>query len=245
MANRIGFARWAGAWVWAVMCVVAAALWAGAPAQAADSKRLAPGVAGLAVGQKVLLLPVDIELFSVSGGGVAEPRADWTAAARQHLDKALKAKLAAMKIAVDDLDEAGADAFAEQIALHNAVARAILLHHVSAGIWALPSKQGRLDWTVEDALQPLQAKTGARYALFVRLRDSYASAERKAALFGLALLGVVGIGGVQVGYASLVDLQTGQIVWFNNLGRTAGDVREAQPAAETVDTLLAEFPAAR
>ena len=215
------------------------------PAAAADNKRLAPGVATLEPGT-VLLMPSDIELFSISGGGVSEPRADWTAAARGHVDQAIRARLQGLGMAAAPLDDAAADRFAEEVALHTAVARSILRHHVGGGPWALPSKQGRLDWSLGTALQSLQAQGGgARYALFVRIRDSYASAERKAALVGMALFGVVGTGGAQFGYASLVDLQSGQVLWFNTVGRMSGDIRDAQPATETVGALLADFPAAR
>lgn len=41
------------------------------------------------------------------------------------------------------------------------------------------------------------------------MRDSYASAEHKAAMVALALFGVGIPGGFQVGYASLVDLRSG------------------------------------
>ena len=37
-------------------------------------------------------------------------------------------------------------------------------------------------------------------------------------------------GGSQTGYASLVDLRTGRVVWFNNLARGFGDLREPEPA---------------
>ena len=47
----------------------------------------------------------------------------------------------------------------------------------------------------------------------------------------------------QVGYASLVDLKTGQVVWFNHLLRGTGDLREAKAADETFDALLKGFPA--
>jgi hypothetical protein len=94
-------------------------------------------------------------------------------------------------------------------------------------------------------MQPLQAKLGARYGLFVWIRDSYASAERKAAMVALALLGVGISGGIQVGYATLVDLETGQVLWFNRLARGSGDLREPASAAETIDSLIRGFPAVR
>ena len=49
-------------------------------------------------------------------------------------------------------------------------------------------------------------------------------------------------GGSQAGFASLVDLQSGDIVWFNFLLRSSGDLREPAPARETIDRLLTDFP---
>ena len=99
-------------------------------------------------------------------------------------------------------------------------------------------------WT-RQAVAPLREKTGADYALFISIRDSYASAERKAAMVAMALLGVGLAGGSQVGYASLVDLRDGRLVWFNALRRGTGDLRESGSAEETLDALLQAFPAAR
>ena len=58
----------------------------------------------------------------------------------------------------------------------------------------------------------------------------------------MALLGAISLGGEQVGYASLVDLHTGRVVWFNRLSRMSGDLREPAPARETVEALLKDFP---
>jgi hypothetical protein len=51
--------------------------------------------------------------------------------------------------------------------------------------------------------------------------------------------------GSQIGYASLVDLETGQVLWFNRLARGTGDLREAGAASESVHALLTGFPKAR
>lgn len=214
-----------------------------APADA-PSKHLAPGFTQLPADTRVVLMPADVELFSLSAGGVAEPRADWTAAAHGHVDAALKDLLRKLGLAMIELDDATAEEFAEQLGLQAAVARSISLHHATAG-WELPSKQGRLDWSLGSAMQPLQVRAGGRYAVFVRVRDSYASGERKAAMVAMALLGV-GIGmGVQYAHASLVDLETGRVLWFNELLRPTGDLRQADKAAETVRTLLDKFPSGR
>jgi hypothetical protein len=47
-------------------------------------------------------------------------------------------------------------------------------------------------------------------------------------------------GGSQIGYASVVDLKTGDIVWFNWLARPHGDLRTPAAATETVKALVAD-----
>lgn len=230
--------------LWAVtglVLLVGHGAWAQSPSPA--NRNVAPGFQGLAASEKLLLMPVDVELFSLSAGGVAEPRADWTAAALGHMKAAIAVKKRQLRSSIIELPEGAADEFEEQVGLHAAVATSISLHHSTGGMWALPSKAGQLDWTFGDAMRPLQARSGARYGLFVWVRDSYATAERKAAMVALALLGVGITGGVQIGYASLVDLQTGTVVWFNRLARASGDLREAAPARETIEALLSNFPA--
>ena len=222
--------------------LIAAAVVICAPAWA-QSKNLAPGFTSLPKGAKVAVMPADIELFSISGGGVLEPKADWTEAANRHFKAALVQKKQTLGLATVELAEKDADELAEVNTLHAAVARAIDLHHF--GPLSLPTKDGKLDWSLAEAVAPVKKATGADYALFSWVRDSYASAERKAAMIGLALLGVGIPGGAQVGYASLVDLSTGQVVWFNRLMRQSGDLREAGPAAETVEALLNAFPSAK
>lgn len=213
-----------------------------AVAQATVSKNLAAGFSQLPKDSTLVILPVDVELFSLSAGGVAEPRADWTTAAVNHMGAALGKQTGKLGLAVNLLNEKAADEFGEQISLHAAVARSIALHHSVGGVWALPTKAGVLDWSFGDAMQPLQQRVGARYGLFVWVRDSYASAERKAAMVALAILGVGLTGGSQVGYASLVDLDSGRVLWFNRLARSTGDLREAGAAAETIQALLSGFP---
>ena len=51
------------------------------------------------------------------------------------------------------------------------------------------------------------------------------------------------MGAVQYGFASLVDLRSGDIVWFNQLHSQTGEIREAGPAKDTVAELLTGCPA--
>jgi hypothetical protein len=230
------------AWVRALAAWLALAC---LPLAACAQANLAPGFTQLARDSKLVIMPVDVELYSLSAGGVLEPKADWTAAAAEHMRAALTGKAATLGLSASVMEEQAADEFNEQIGLHAAVARAIALHHATGGNWALPTKQGQLDWSFGDSMQPLQGKTGARYALFVYVRDSYATAERKAAMVAMALLRVGLAAGIQQGYASLVDLETGQVLWFNRLWRFGGDLREAEAASESIDVLLTGFPPVR
>lgn len=206
------------------------------------SKQLAPGFTALQKTAKVVVMPVDVELFSMSAGGVNEPKADWTAAAQGHIKAALQKNAQRLGLGSAMVDEREADEFAEPMALHAAVAQSIALHHSAGGPWALPTKEGKLNWSFGEAFVGLGQKTGADYGLFVWVRDSYASAERKAAMVALALLGVGITGGMQQGYASLVELKTGRVIWFNRLVRGSGDLREADSATESVTALLDGFP---
>ena len=211
---------------------------------AAQSKNLAPGFNALPKGARVVIMPTDIELFSMSAGGVLEPKADWTEAASRHFKAAMVAKKQKLDLTTVELTANQADEADEVNALHGAIARAISVHHF--GALALPSKEGKLDWSMGESAQLIRKMTGADYALFSWVRDSYTSDERKAAMVAIAVLSLGRVvptaGGLQTGYASLVDLNTGRVLWFNRLQRASGDLREAEKAAETVDTLLSEFP---
>lgn len=218
-------------------------LWlAFAAAAHAQSKNLAPGFTALPKGAKVAIMPTDIELFLISAGGVLEPKADWTDAASRHFKAALIQKKQALGLNAVEITEKDADAFEDINALHGAIARAISMHHLGPGFLNLPTKDGKLDWSLGEATRAVKKATGADYALFSWVRDSYASGERIATMIALAVVGVGVGGGMQTGYASLVDLETGQVLWFNRLMRQSGDLREADRAAETLDTLLYQFP---
>jgi hypothetical protein len=226
---------------WLMVCLLVWMGWSTAWAQ--ENKNLAPGFSQRAASSKIVILPTDIELFSISGGGVLEPKADWTEQATRFFSKALLTHKGQMGDVLGGFKEADVENFDELNALHGAVAGSIHRHHMFGGVLALPTKNGVLNWSMGDAVKPLREKTGADYALFTWVRDSYASSERKAAIVLMAMVGVGLVGGIQTGYASLVDLRDGRILWFNSLVRGTGDLREEQAAVDTVDALLKNFPA--
>lgn len=221
------------------LCLLGLSLALASQAQTA-SRNLAPGFDTLPKDAKVAIAPLDVELFEVSAGGVLSPKADWTEAANKHMGAALRNKASSLGASVQFIDDKVADDHAELLHLYGAVARSISLHHM--GGLRLPTKEDKLDWSFGETLRPLREATGARYGLFTWMRDSYASAERKAMMVGLALLGIGVGGGVQVGYASLIDLETGQVLWFNQSISGFGDLRDEKSATASVAGLLNGFP---
>jgi hypothetical protein len=200
----------------------------------------AAGFEKLPPGARVALMPADIELSQLNAGGITEPRADWTAAAIGYVKELYKARKAELGSQVVEIEDDADEALLDLNRLHGAVAGAIAVHHF--GMLALPTKEQKLDWTLGPGTSAVREKSGADYALFVYVRDSYATGERVAAMVIGALFGIGLPGGIQAAYASLVDLKTGQVVWFNRLLRASGDLRERDKAQETLDALLQGYP---
>jgi hypothetical protein len=140
-------------------------------------------------------------------------------------------------------DDLGVDpaSLADLESLHRAVGTSIRIH--KHGGLALPTKQGVFDWTLGDDAVRFGRATGYDYALFLHAEDSFASSGR-VALQAVGFLGcMVGAcmmptGGQQGAFASLVDLKTGKLVWFNTLSSSVGDIRTQEGADTMIERLL-------
>lgn len=205
---------------------------------------------------KLLVLRPDVTVGSLTTGGMVEPRADWTEQARANIIAALRAQQSSRGGNVtivehrDQLPGVPAQELADVERLNFAVDQSIVQHKYLGDY--LPTKSGRgLDWTLGDGAVRLGQKSGYDYALFLHAEDQVASTGRIA----LGVLGLAGcvvgfcapnIGGAeQLDYASLVDLKTGEVVWFNVVdaasqvpGIAFGDLRSPEGAAQMVERLL-------
>ena len=205
---------------------------------------------------KLLVLRPDISVGSITTGGMVEPRADWTEQARVSVTEALRAQQAARGAKTlfierrTELPGVTAEELAEVERINLAVAQSIVLHKYLGEY--LPTKRGKgLDWTLGQDAVRLGQRTGYDYALFLHAEDQVASTGRVV----LGVLGAAGcfvgfcapnIGGAtQLNYASLVDLKTGQVVWFNVVragsqvpGIKFGDLRTPAGAEQMIERLL-------
>jgi hypothetical protein len=192
-------------------------------------------------------MPADVELSLLTTGGMLEPNAEWTEQGRQNVIAALKDEMAERNVAVvsyaDDSDPTYQIAAADEqlVKLHEAVGSAIMLHNYLPG-QALPTMKDRFDWTLGEGVQQLRDTHDANYALFVHAEDSFSSDGRVALNIALAILGAGVHGGRQVAFASLVDLDDGQVIWFNVLQSGGGDLRDPKLARQTIDQLLDSSP---
>jgi hypothetical protein len=212
---------------------------------------------------RLLVLRPDVTVGSLTTGGMVEPRADWTEQARSSIVRALRAQQAARGGNLTIIEHRNAlpgiseQELADVERLNFAVDQSIVEHKYLGDY--LPTKRGKgLDWTLGADAVRLGQKTGYDYALFLHAEDEVASGGRIA----LGILGLAGcfigfcapnVGGQQqLDYASLVDLKTGEVVWFNVVsagsqvpGIKFGDLRTPDGAAQMVERLLGRMKPGR
>ena len=210
---------------------------------------------------KIAVFRPDVRVGSMRIGGMDEPNAEWTEKARANLQAALQTRAKDMNAQVsivDELEGENAALLQEYRGLFETVAGSVFRHHTMGDTLATKQsvvreesargqvrerKVNRLDWTLGPGAAQLKAATGADYAMFFFTHDAYGDAGRKVAQILMAgLFGAYVPAGVHVGYAGLVDLNSGDIVWFNTDLAMGGDPREPEGATKRVGQLMEGFP---
>ena len=210
----------------------------------------------------LLVMRPYVSVGSITTGGLVEPRAEWTETARTQILTALREQQASRGGRTMILENRGGvqgmtdQQVADLERLFMAVGNSIAIHRYSG--LSLPTKRRRgLEWTLGENAVALGRATGMEYALFLHAEAAQASTGRTA----IQVLGIAGCligfcapqgGGGQSAYASLVDLRTGDVVWFNVLqtgsqlpGVTFGDIRTPEGAAQMVERLIGRMRAGR
>lgn len=194
---------------------------------------------------KILVFRPDVKVGSQSAGGVVSPNAEWTVNARRNLGAAIAAMRpggASEVVFLPELEGDDAVVLADYRALFRGVAETVLQHRLFKGN-RLPTKKTGFEYTLGPGVAKLGAVGGGDYGLFIFTNDAFGSTGRK--LLQLFAAGVAGVGmtsGVHTGYAGLVDLKTGDLVWINADFQMGGDVRDAAGATKRATQLLEDFP---
>jgi hypothetical protein len=185
----------------------------------------------------------DVKYYLWTAGGVTELQAEWTEAARNNFLNSATNNLSARDT---DLVVMGKRLGVDEVLrryekLHEAVGQTIRVNHF--GLAKLPSKNGAFDWSLGPGVQEIGERYAADYALFVFYRDYQSSGGRVAMSILIAAAGGGMATSAEFGFASLVDLKTGNVVWFNVISAGAGELKDAAGANKTVDQLLKDWPA--
>jgi hypothetical protein len=193
---------------------------------------------------RVLVFRPDVHVGEQTTGGLNQPNADWTNEARLELTKALAKMQADRSNEMKMMPELTGDdnaLMSDYRSLFKAVADAVISHKLFPGN-RLPTKKERFDWTLGSEARKLGDIGGGDYGLFLYTYDSYGSTGRKVAQVLGMLAGFGGSSGVHLGYAGLVDLKTGDLIWINADIEMGGDVRTPEGATKRIKQLLEEFP---
>lgn len=200
--------------------------------------------------KKILVFRPSVRVGSQSTGGMFEPNAEWTERAKANIQVALEKyqkKLGNEVIIAPEAYGDDAGNLEEHMVLFGAISQAVIEYQFFAGN-RLPTKKRDnkadvFDWSLGAGVASLPGARDADYALFIYNKDAYGSTGRKV-LQVLAALGpgIAVSSGEHQGFAGLVDLRTGDLLWLNADGQMGGDVREVDGSEKRVQQLLEDFP---
>jgi len=194
---------------------------------------------------RIVLMPPDIRYYLMSAGGNPELHPAWTAEAEAEFATAIAGRAGIRGIDIQVLQRANIhEAHLQYEGLHAAVGEAIIDHSLQGA--RLPSKGDNAisNWTLGPGVEVIRASTGADYALFVHYRENQASGGRIAFAILAAAAKVVIPTSSEHGFASLVDLGTGDISWFGILEDDGYEIREPAGAEVVAEWLLQALPVA-
>lgn len=202
----------------------------------------------VAKGKRLLLMPPEVEITEMLASGIQEPRPEWTQAAKQYIAQSLaeilKQSQTELIAYAAPADEAFRDRTRQLELLHQAVGGSIAAFGFRN---LLPSKHDRFDWTLGPGVVVLKERFKADYALYTYVYDSYASAGRKAMRVVGLLASFAGVGvsvqtGYRIGFASLIDLRDGRVIWSGLMVSEVGDLRNAKDAMDVTRQMLKGAP---
>ncbi len=196
--------------------------------------------------QKVVVLPVDIEVVEVTAGGVSEEVPDWSAEARKSVVKSLSAAIrddgTLKEVNAPRLSGKTSAMVDEHLALYK-----LVVDTASSTNWK--HKARRFDYSIGPGLRKLRKKSGADVAVMVYGRDRVSTTGRKAkAIAGnIPFVNMFTGAPPELGYSfihiGMIDLRTGDVLWMNSEYREgASNLRNYEDADEIVGAIFDWYP---
>jgi hypothetical protein len=195
--------------------------------------------------QQIVLLPVDVDVYELSAGGVKEEVPEWSNTAETNIRNALLVAKGAggtccttRRVDTSSLTPAEREILEEHLALFNRVATNAMLNTA----WHF--KAEHFDYTLGDGLGFLKEKYGLDAGLVITGEDVVSSSGRKTTAVLGAMFGVAIPLGHSILMGGLVDFSTGDLLWLNHVVSAAGqtDLRDPASCLELAKTLMQDYP---
>jgi hypothetical protein len=203
---------------------------------------------------RLLVMPPYLQIGSVTAKVEFVPNVEWHEQAVANISQALQARWQDRSVPAQILETPVAQPnlqvlIDELLELSRPVSSAIFLHSYHE---ELPTKAKRLDWSMGEKAKALGELSGHDYALFIVGYSYFGTVGLTALSAGVTVLScgatpiciIMAGAGPQRTYASLVDLKTGQIVWFNYRSEDFGDFRSFERTGITMERVLATLEVA-
>ena len=235
----------------ALAAVLFLAACAGAPATKTAVHQTLARSPGEAMPRRILLIPADVRLHEISAGGVVERVDAWSKAASESASAYVR-KLAGTKTPFELVERPALDpqekqSLEQHIALYDSVAGSAYFARTSTmNIWR--ERAQTFDYTLGPGLKDLAEHTGIDAAMIISGSDYISSAGRKAAMvmgvlvaaaFGAIIVPQGGTSFISVG---VIDLRSGDLLWFGTDRGGASDFRNEQDLHRMLDGLFQSYP---
>ncbi len=168
---------------------------------------------------RLLLLPLNVSVNEISAGGLVQEDPEWSREGEEALTLAVNDYFAAgtkaTLVKMPELTKEQSDLVHEHVLLYEVVAgQAYIAANVPVAGWGHLAND--FHYTIGNGLRFLKEKSGADAALIVIGSDNISSGGRRGMVAAAALLGVgVPLGASRV-VVGVVDLEDGDILWFQH-----------------------------
>jgi len=187
--------------------------------------------------QRVVLLPVDVDVYELSAGGVKEEVPEWSRSAEANIRSALLVSrggggncCVTEPADISRLTPEERELLEEHLALFNTVIANVLSWESIRGTGAQ-----RFDYTLGEGLAFLKARYGIDAGLVILGEDVVSTAGRKTTALVGAMFGVAVPLGHSILMGGLVDFASGDLLWMNYQVAAGGteDLRDPDSCSTT------------